>query len=68
MQPAQNSNHLIEAHMSWIERKEIPCKDLDFDCLPGDDDTVPFGSYTRCFAYDSEQGICPFVPFGASDK
>ena len=54
---------LIEVHLQYHEKKEIPCKDMDIDCLPDDNGDIPFGSYHQCFAYDSEKGICPFVPF-----
>ncbi|MFC1730461.1 hypothetical protein ACFL6I_09005 [candidate division KSB1 bacterium] len=54
---------LIEEHIQHKERKEIPCKDMDLDCLPGPGGSVPFGGYERCYAYDSEQGLCPFMPF-----
>ena len=44
-------------------KKEIPCKDMDLDCLPDKDGHIPFGDYTKCYYYDPEQGVCPFVPF-----
>ena len=42
---------------------EIPCKDLDMDCLPDEEGHIPFGDYTCCYLYDKEQGMCPFLPF-----
>jgi len=44
------------------DRKELPCKDLDIDCLPDNKGDVPFGSYQRCFLYDFKKGSCPFLP------
>ena len=39
--------------------KEIPCKDMDLDCLALDGRT-PFGSYKRCYEYAPELGRCIF--------
>jgi hypothetical protein len=39
--------------------KEIPCKDMDLDCLALDG-RVPFGSYRRCYEYAPELGRCIF--------
>ena len=39
--------------------KEIPCKDLDIDCLALDG-KIPFGSYKRCYEYAPELGKCLF--------
>ena len=36
---------------------------MDLDCLPDKDGHIPFGDYTKCYYYDPEQGVCPFVPF-----
>ncbi|RKY83299.1 hypothetical protein DRQ09_10255 [candidate division KSB1 bacterium] len=44
------------------DRRELPCKDLDLDCLPDKDGTVPFGSYHKCYLYDPDKGSCPFLP------
>ena len=44
------------------DKRELPCKDLDLDCLPGKDGIIPFGSYTKCYLYDSKKGSCPFLP------
>ena len=44
------------------DKKEIPCKDMDIDCLPDSDGFVPFGSYIRCYFYDPDKGGCPFLP------
>lgn len=54
---------LIEVHLHYHKKKEIPCKDMDIDCLPDENGDIPFGSYHVCFAYDVEKGTCPFVPF-----
>lgn len=51
-----------ETHISEETRIEVPCKDMDLDCLPDMDNNVPFGDYTLCYVYDSEKGMCPFVP------
>ena len=55
-------NANIEEHCVVRPKRELPCKDLDLDCLPDADGAVPFGSYNRCYAYDTEQGNCPFIP------
>jgi len=44
------------------DKKEIPCKDMDLDCLPDDNGFPPFGSYIKCYLYDSDKGSCPFIP------
>jgi len=54
---------LIETHLQYEEKKEIPCKDMDIDCLPDENGDVPFGSYHLCYVYDADKGTCPFVPF-----
>ena len=51
---------VIEVH--WEDKKEIPCKDMDIDCLPDELGCPPFGSYVRCYLYDPEKGSCPFLP------
>lgn len=43
-------------------RRELPCKDLDMDCLSDQNGNVPFGSYVRCYLYDPDKGSCPFLP------
>jgi len=43
-------------------KKEIPCKDMDLDCLPDERGEVPFGNYEKCYLYDQNKGICPFLP------
>jgi len=44
------------------DKKEIPCKDMDLDCLPDDNGFIPFGSYIKCYLYDSDKASCPFKP------
>ena len=44
-------------------RRELPCKDMDLDCLPDTGGDVPFGSYVKCYLYDPDKGSCPFLPF-----
>jgi hypothetical protein len=39
--------------------KEIPCRDMDLDCLASDG-RPPFGSYRRCYEYAPELGKCIF--------
>ena len=56
-----NSNKLLSV-ISVEERriddfKEIPCKDMDYDCFAFDG-RVPFGSYQRCYGYAPERGKC----------
>ena len=58
-----NSNKFISV-ISVEERriddfKEIPCKDMDYDCFAFDG-RVPFGSYQRCYKYAPERGKCIF--------
>lgn len=43
-------------------RREVPCRDMDFDCLPDENGCIPFGNYLRCYLYDSDKGSCPFLP------
>jgi len=43
-----------------IDPREIPCKDMDIDCLALDG-VIPFGDYNRCYLYDPSQGRCPFA-------
>ena len=54
---------LTEMHVQREDRIEIPCKDMDLDCLPDENGGIPFGNYTMCYAYDPEKGMCPFTPF-----
>jgi len=44
---------------SLSDCKEIPCKDMDFDCFALDG-KIPFGSYKRCYEYAPELGKCIF--------
>jgi len=53
---------LIESHFQFEDRIELPCKDMDLDCLTDENGEIPFGSYAQCYAYDMEQGVCPFLP------
>ncbi len=46
-----------------LRRRELPCKDMDLDCLPGRRGEIPFGSYVKCYLYDPDKGSCPFLPF-----
>ena len=39
--------------------REIPCKDMDYDCLAFDG-KIPFGNYHRCYDYAPERGKCIF--------
>jgi hypothetical protein len=39
--------------------KEIPCKDMDLDCLALDG-RIPFGNYRKCYEYAPELGRCIF--------
>ena len=48
---------IIETY--WEDKKEIPCKDMDIDCLPDEYGHPPFGSYTRCYLYDPEKEAAP---------
>jgi len=45
------------------QRRELPCKDMDLDCLIDEHGNVPFGSYVQCYLYDVDKGSCPFLPF-----
>jgi len=45
-----------------IDKRELPCKDLDLDCLPDEHGCIPFGSYRSCYLYDPDKGSCPFLP------
>jgi len=53
---------VVEEYIELSDRIEMPCKDMDLDCLPDADGNIPFGSYSCCYMYDSQQGICPFLP------
>ncbi|MFC1553762.1 hypothetical protein ACFL7D_03925 [candidate division KSB1 bacterium] len=53
----------IENFISIDDRVEIPCKDMDLDCLPDTHGSVPFGNYEHCYMYDPRKGKCPFLPF-----
>lgn len=58
-----DSNKLLSV-ISFEERRiddfrEIPCKDMDYDCLAFDG-KVPFGNYQRCYKYAPERGTCIF--------
>jgi len=44
------------------DKKEIPCKDMDIDCLSDSEGSLPFGSYVKCYLYDPDKGNCPFLP------
>lgn len=57
-----SKNFLLEHVLEHKGKKEIPCKDMDLDCLPDRHNNVPFGNYKKCFAYDPLQGTCPFLP------
>ena len=46
----------------WEDKKEIPCKDMDIDCLPDNQGHIPFGNYLKCFLYEPDKGSCPFQP------
>ncbi len=39
--------------------KEIPCKDMDWDCFALDGQ-IPFGNYKQCYEYAPELGKCIF--------
>jgi hypothetical protein len=52
------SDLLVEERI-LTDFKEIPCKDMDLDCLALDGRT-PFGSYKRCYEYAPELGRCIF--------
>jgi hypothetical protein len=41
------------------EYKEIPCKDMDWDCFALDG-KIPFGNYGKCYQYAPELGKCIF--------
>lgn len=45
-----------------VDPVELPCKDMDPDCLPDEFGSVPFGDYRHCYAYDPKKGLCPFLP------
>jgi hypothetical protein len=58
-----DSNRFLNV-ISFEERriddfKEIPCKDMDYDCFAFDG-KIPFGSYQRCYDYAPERGKCIF--------
>ena len=42
------------------QRRELPCRDFDWDCLAADG-VIPFGDYRKCQMYDPERGKCLFV-------
>lgn len=42
-----------------VNFKEVPCKDMDLDCLAMDG-RIPFGSYKKCYEYAPELGRCIF--------
>ncbi len=46
--------------------REIPCKDLDLDCLALDG-KIPFGAYRRCYEYAPELGRCIFYEWQNED-
>jgi hypothetical protein len=48
---------LARPSIVWPDRREVPCRDLDFDCFAFDG-VVPFGGYGRCQAYAPELGRC----------
>ena len=52
----------IVLEYKWEDKKEIPCKDMDIDCLPDSEGFVPFGCYMKCYLYDPDKGSCPFLP------
>jgi hypothetical protein len=60
IEKADKNKIVIEA--KWIDKREIPCRDMDIDCLPDESGCPPFGSYSRCFLYEPEKGSCPFLP------
>ncbi len=62
MDPKNSKKFQHALHYIWEERKEIPCKDMDVDCLPDKNGDIPFGSYFMCHKYDRESGGCPFLP------
>lgn len=47
--------------------REIPCKDMDLDCLASDG-KIPFGSYKRCYEYAPELGKCIFYDWEKNRK
>ncbi|MFC1564141.1 hypothetical protein ACFL6G_04350 [candidate division KSB1 bacterium] len=55
-------DNLIDLREVKRDKIEIPCRDLDIDCLPDEGGGVPFGNYKKCYMYDPDQGICPLVP------
>ena len=42
-----------------INFREIPCKDMDLDCLALDG-KIPFDDYRKCYEYAPELGRCMF--------
>ncbi|MCP4726555.1 MAG: hypothetical protein GY863_16035 [bacterium] len=66
LEKMQGSNFKIDNVIDISEEKtdkiEIPCKDLDLDCLPDEEGIVPFGNYKKCYLYDPDQGMCPLLP------
>ncbi len=59
---------VVESNIVRQDRIEIPCKDLDLDCMPDESGQVPFGSYENCYKYAPEQGICPLTPINRTNK
>jgi hypothetical protein len=47
--------------------KEIPCKDMDYDCFAFDG-KILFGNYERCYNYAPELGRCIFCEWGRDSK
>ena len=66
--PGIKFDNVIDISEEKIEKIEIPCKDLDLDCLPDNEGLVPFGSYERCYLYDPDQGMCPLMPVSGALK
>ncbi len=46
--------------VQWPDQREVPCRDMDFDCFAFDG-VIPFGDYARCEAYAPELGRCIFL-------
>ncbi len=64
--PKFNIDNVIDLSEELQDKIEIPCKDLDIDCLPDEDGLIPFESYVKCYLYDPDQGMCPLVPVTGS--
>lgn len=56
------NNNGITIYFKKEDKKEIPCKDMDIDCLPDGKGSLSFGSYVKCYLYDPDKGNCPFLP------